>query len=40
MAGDRVSSEAIETKLRRREILLAATVVGLALAGLVAFVAR
>jgi serine/threonine-protein kinase len=34
-AGERVSSEVIETRLRRREVLLAATVVGLALAALV-----
>jgi serine/threonine protein kinase len=39
-AGERVSSEIIETRLRRREILLVATVVGLALAALVAFLAR
>jgi serine/threonine-protein kinase len=34
-AGERVSSEVIEARLRRREVLLAATVVGLALAALV-----
>jgi serine/threonine-protein kinase len=39
-AGERVSSEVIQTRLRRREILLAAIVIGLALAALVAVLSR